>query len=411
MAKLITGKQSPFGKYAELVAKHCGVALDVEYIADMKQIKSEEHLKLNPLGKIPVLVLDNGAALFESDNIAIALAEMAPALNLLGSCFVARGQVRQWMFSISTDLETKMWPWLAPMIGYAPFNGLLVNNAKNDSLAYFKVLEAHLEKNTFMAGQRLTLADFALVAILDVYFRHLMEKKLRDQYPAVVRHFKMMSELPAYVEVYGAPVLCEKAPQPPKKETPKKEAKKPAAKKEEKPAEPKKAEKKEDPLAALPAPKFPMDEWKRQYSNNDTPDAMKWLWENLDAADYSFWKCTYKYQDELKVGFMTANLCSGFIQRCDPIRKVAFGSFNITKDLKEDHLDMFGVWMTRGTELLEAFTPGSDCEIADAENYTFEKLDHTKPEDKAFIEDVFAWESANNFGGQYGEVLEGKNFK
>ena len=39
---------------------------------------------------------------------------------------------------------------------------------------------------------------------------------------------------------------------------------------------------------------MPIDEWKRQYSNNDTDVALKWFWEHYNPKDYSLWRVDYK---------------------------------------------------------------------------------------------------------------------
>jgi elongation factor 1-gamma len=101
----------------------------------------------------------------------------------------------------------------------------------------------------------------------------------------------------------------------PAKEAPKKKEA-PAPKPKEKEA-PKKKEKKEEdaeeddddgvhrekapkhPLAALPPSSIPIDEWKRQYSNNDTDVALKWFWEHYNPKDFSLWRVDYKVRSIL----------------------------------------------------------------------------------------------------------------
>ena len=52
-----------------------------------------------------------------------------------------------------------------------------------------------------------------------------------------------------------------------------------------------------------------MDDWKRKYSNEELRTAaIPWLWENLKPEEYSLWKVEYKYNDELTMVFMSANL-------------------------------------------------------------------------------------------------------
>jgi elongation factor 1-gamma len=91
----------------------------------------------------------------------------------------------------------------------------------------------------------------------------------------------------------------------PKKEATSKKEKAP----KEAPAPKKKEEKKEEeeeddgipkekapkhPLGALPPSTIPIDEWKRQYSNNDTDVALKWFWEHYDPKEFSLWRLDYK---------------------------------------------------------------------------------------------------------------------
>ncbi|MPC22507.1 Elongation factor 1-gamma [Portunus trituberculatus] len=79
-----------------------------------------------------------------------------------------------------------------------------------------------------------------------------------------------------------------------KKEQPKKEQ--PAKKKEEAApaAEAPPAPKPKDPLDALPAGNFVMDDFKRFYSNNDEEKSVPYFWEKFDPDHYSIWYCEYK---------------------------------------------------------------------------------------------------------------------
>jgi elongation factor 1-gamma len=131
------------------------------------------------------------------------------------------------------------------------------------------------------------------------------------------------------LKVYG------KEPSPiekPKEYVPeKKEAKKPAAaapaaapaKKEKKPAakddddddEPAAAAepKAKHPCELLPKSDFVLDEWKRQYSNLDTPKALEWFWANHKPEDYSLWLVQYKYNDELSKVSVLSRVVSHFL--------------------------------------------------------------------------------------------------
>ena len=64
--KLYTAPTSPFGRKASIVAREHGIELDEEFC---NPFESEELARLNPLKLIPVLVLDDGAVVPESQLI------------------------------------------------------------------------------------------------------------------------------------------------------------------------------------------------------------------------------------------------------------------------------------------------------------------------------------------------------
>merc|ERR1711976_105055 len=108
----------------------------------------------------------------------------------------------------------------------------------------------------------------------------------------------------------------------PKKETPAKKEKEAASE----PAEVAPPPKPKDPLDALPAGNFNLDDFKRFYSNNAEEKSVPYFWEKFDPDHYSIWFCEYKYAEELSRIFMTCNLIGGMFQRLDKLRKNAFAS-------------------------------------------------------------------------------------
>lgn len=83
--KLYTSMTSPFGRKVKLAAAIKGIADRIEtVIADTNPPGNAELIANNPLGKIPVLVLDDGTRLYDSRVICEAIDAMgaagAPAL-------------------------------------------------------------------------------------------------------------------------------------------------------------------------------------------------------------------------------------------------------------------------------------------------------------------------------------------
>ncbi len=67
MTKLRYSPGSPFGRKAAIAARHLGLS-QVQFI-DSEQDSDDRIRKLNPLGKIPLLVLDDDSVIFDSPVI------------------------------------------------------------------------------------------------------------------------------------------------------------------------------------------------------------------------------------------------------------------------------------------------------------------------------------------------------
>ena len=100
----------------------------------------------------------------------------------------------------------------------------------------------------------------------------------------------------------------------------------------------------------IPTSPFVMDAFKRVYSNEDIETkAIPYLWENFDKEGWSLWRANYKFNDELKMSFMAANLIGGMFQRVDKLHRYGFGSVLI---FGEDYkLSISAIWLLRGHQL------------------------------------------------------------
>ena len=122
--------------------------------------KKPEFLKLNPNGRIPAIVDrdENNLAIFESGAIMVYLAEKSG--KLMPSDIAGRSRVIQWlMFQMSG---------VGPMMGQANvfFRYMeeqiptAISRYQNEARRLFEVLDSHLEKNEYLAGDY-SIADIA----------------------------------------------------------------------------------------------------------------------------------------------------------------------------------------------------------------------------------------------------------
>lgn len=225
--------------------------------------------------------------------------------TLLGKTKQDYASILRWMSFANSEVLPKFGAWYRPLLGLDSYNKKSVDDSSKGALKATSVLESHLTANTFLVGERVTLADYFAAALITRAFATVLDKSWRSKNPAVTRWYKTVTQQPVFKAVHE-PIFVEeiiKYTPPKKEEKPKKQA--PAPKEEE----PKPAPKPKHPLEALGKPNMPIDEWKRLYSNEDTrPTALPWFWQNYNPEDYSLWKVDYKYNNELRLTFMATNL-------------------------------------------------------------------------------------------------------
>lgn len=322
--------------------------------------------------------------------------------------------ILRWMSFFNSEVLPTLGAWYRPLLGKDTYNKKAVEDASAKALKAISVAEEHLGNNTYLVGERITLADLFSVGIIARGFEFFFDKNWRQQYPNVTRWYETVYNQPIYsavapkFELLATPKLTNVAPK--KAEQPKKEAKPKAA--EPKAAAPKDEEEEEKPAAPkpkhpcdlLPRATFPLDEWKRQYSNLDTPVAMKWFWENANFNEYSLWKVDYKYNDELTMTFMSNNLIGGFNNRLEASRKYLFGCMAVFGENNDSVIQ--GAFVIRGDDYKPVFDVAPDYE-----SYEFTKLDPTKPEDRDLVDLHWSWERPITVNGKEYKLADGKVFK
>ena len=176
-----------------------GTVIDVEQVS-VSLIEGEQrqpaHLERNPLGKLPVLELDDGSCLTESLAIIEYLEELYPEPPLIGSSPEERARVRELeriaelgvLRPVAFTVHATKSPLGLPPVPEvaAQFRSLLPNG--------LRVLDDRLaDGRPFVAGDRPTIADCTLAAAfqfarlgkveIDPAFEHLArwDQSYRDR--------------------------------------------------------------------------------------------------------------------------------------------------------------------------------------------------------------------------------------
>ncbi|KAF9113092.1 Elongation factor 1-gamma [Mortierella sp. AM989] len=402
---------------AQVVAKYNGieVTVDDKFVMGTTN-KTPEWISKFGASQVPAFEGTDGTIIIESGAIAYYLAHLKSDSTLIGRSNSEEALIQQWVQFVDCSIIPVISSWLYPILGFTAYNKVVETQAIDRIKFQLATLERHLIKKTYLVGERITLADISGAAGLHQCYNLLFDADFRKGFPAVTRWFTTIVNQANYKAVAGEFKFCETAmkyvapkkekdtkEKKPKEEKPKEEKKPKAKEPEEEPEETfEDAPKPKSKLDLLPAAKMPLDEWKRQYSNNETPAAMKWLWENIDlTTDYSIWKVDYKYNDELTKLYMSNNLAGGLMNRLERARKYAFGCLVVAG---EDNANIIsGYFIVRGNadEMVEEIT-----DAADYDSYNWVKVNVDDAEKKK-IDQVFAWEGA--IDGK--PIADGKVFK
>ena len=137
--------------------------VELDILAQPSQTRRPEFLARNPNGRIPVVELEDGSHLAESNAILYYLAEGTPYLP---EGPLARARALQWMFFEQYSHEPyvavlKFWTWWGGLERKRPDEIALW---KSRGQAALEVMERHLAHAPFFTGERYGIADIALYA-------------------------------------------------------------------------------------------------------------------------------------------------------------------------------------------------------------------------------------------------------
>ncbi len=131
------------------------------------ETRTPEFLALNPNGRIPVLQLDDGTALAESNAILFYLAE---GTAYLPADRLERAGVLQWLFFEQYSHE----PYVAVarfLLRHTPPDDprrSMLDQRQKGGYAALAVMDGHLDERPFFVASRYTIADIALYAYTHV---------------------------------------------------------------------------------------------------------------------------------------------------------------------------------------------------------------------------------------------------
>ena len=180
-------------------AKYLGAPLEYQYLDLVKgEHKAPAYLAINPNGKVPALV-DGKLNLWESDAISLRHLAQAAGSDLWPSG-AAQVEVQRWLSWNAYHFyrragELYFQYIIKPRFNIGAPDPSAVAEAQKEFRTCATILNAHLKGRQWLAGDRLSVADFSVAVPLP--YAKASQMPL-DEFPEMRRWHEQLNELPAW---------------------------------------------------------------------------------------------------------------------------------------------------------------------------------------------------------------------
>ena len=430
---------------------HTAYVLGIEL--PLEDIKLEEKEKRNtfdqktPTKTFPFLETKEGN-ISQSDAIIYYLCQKYKP-ELLGQNAFEKAKIMQWTEFANCEISRCNRSIIYPIFGWDELNKDDYNRDNNKIKEYLKCIEKELEKNEFIIGNKITLADISLFAKTRFLMMfHLPEQMRNKLFPKLNKWFENLMNTKEAMKAYGRTVLC-KTPMKPfagkiNKNKPEKENKENKENKEEKdknkekekdknknkkdkkekkdkqkdkkeneqkekPKQEKKEKEKEpyipgllevprfnikeienNPLDSLPPSKFDLSKFKEEFINSkDKATSLNNFWTNFDQEGYSLWYIEYDNSpNECVTLFRTCVIKGDILEQLKYFKKYCFGVLGAYGG--NGAYKIKGCLLWRGKDIPEEFK-AINC----FNKMSFRKLDCNVEKDKELVKEYWTKISEN----------------
>lgn len=194
--KLIGSNTSPYVRKARLVLLEKNIAHT--YVVDPPSDPNSEAYRVNPLGRIPALILDDGTCVFDSPVIAEYVDTLndtpilVPRHDALARMRVKRGEALA--DGIMDSAVVVRMESIRAIEKREQTTLDLHNGAVTRALAH---MAEQLGTHEWYEGNNITLADLALVSALVYLDLRQAERDWRSSHPNLAAYFKRLSARPS----------------------------------------------------------------------------------------------------------------------------------------------------------------------------------------------------------------------
>lgn len=153
----------------------------------------------NPMGKIPVLELDDGTCISESVAICRYFEVLQPQPPLMGSTALEQATIEMWQRQVEFGLFMQIGLCFQHGTGYfkdrmTPVEAFAPVAAENAS-KFLHLLDKRLAESTYIAGDSFSIADITALCAID--FGRVVDVRIGDSQSNLKRWYQSVSSRPS----------------------------------------------------------------------------------------------------------------------------------------------------------------------------------------------------------------------
>jgi glutathione S-transferase len=196
--RLVASLTSPYARKVRVVAaeKRIELSLQLESVAPA----DSPVIALNPLGKIPVLVLDDGSTIFDSRVIVEFLDHASPISKLVPADHRERIEVRRWEALADGVVDAGV---LARQESQRPMHERSagwIERQMGKVVRGLAEMDRELGAKAWCAGGNYSLGDIAVGCGLGWLEFRMPQLDWKQAHPNLARHYAKLSERPSFAE-------------------------------------------------------------------------------------------------------------------------------------------------------------------------------------------------------------------
>ncbi len=194
--KLLYTVNSPYARKVRVVAveKHIEIEMEEVNLTDPACTVKQ----YNPLGKIPVLILDDGDCLYDSRVIVEYLDNRTPLAHLIPQNHVAKIWVRRWEALADGVCDAAVAARMEQRKPEAAQDAATIAKQMSKVMRGLETLNLDLTKKKWCVEETFSLADIALGCLLGYLDLRFKELDWQTQYPNLAKHFAAMQKRPSF---------------------------------------------------------------------------------------------------------------------------------------------------------------------------------------------------------------------